>query len=114
MDEPEVHNYPAAESYLSLTVEPAAASRIVAELQAAPTSQFKAKDIFISPPRAGTLPQKLWVRKVGFSGRLLTVDAAGKKKPGNDLLSHRQAAVPSARQGLTSVFGMGTGGTPAP
>ena len=37
-----------------------------------------------------------------------------KKKPGNDLLSHRQAAVPSARQGLTSVFGMGTGGTPAP
>ena len=38
----------------------------------------------------------------------------GNKKPGNDLLSHRQAAVPSARQGLTSVFGMGTGGSPAP
>ena len=47
----------------------------------------------------------------------------GKKKPGNDLLSHSQAAVreyafggyavPSARQGLTSVFGMGTGGSPA-
>jgi hypothetical protein len=36
------------------------------------------------------------------------------KKPGNDLLSHSQAAVPSARQGLTSVFGMGTGGSPAP
>src|SRR4030042_2022327 len=36
------------------------------------------------------------------------------KKPGNDLLSHCQAAVPSARQGLTSVFGMGTGGSPAP
>ena len=36
------------------------------------------------------------------------------KKPGNDLLSHRQAAVPSAQQGLTSVFGMGTGGSPAP
>jgi hypothetical protein len=39
---------------------------------------------------------------------------AAIKKPGNDLLSHRQAAVPSARQGLTSVFGMGTGGSPAP
>ena len=34
--------------------------------------------------------------------------------PGSDLLSHAVAhAVPSARQGLTSVFGMGTGGTPA-
>ena len=34
-----------------------------------------------------------------------------KKKPGNDLLSHLKA-VPSAQEGLTSVFGMGTGGTP--
>ena len=33
---------------------------------------------------------------------------------GNDLLSHTLSrAVPSARRGLTSVFGMGTGGTPA-
>ncbi len=37
-----------------------------------------------------------------------------QKKPGNDLLSHPRRAVPSARQGLTSVFGMGTGGSPAP
>ena len=44
----------------------------------------------------------------------LKVLILGIKKPGNDLLSHRQAAVPSARQGLTSVFGMGTGGSPAP
>ena len=36
-----------------------------------------------------------------------------KKKPGNDLLSHTAAhAVPSARTGLTSVFGMGTGVAP--
>ena len=45
------------------------------------------------------------------------------KMPGNDLLSRCQAAVreyalgeyaaPSARQGLTSVFGMGTGGAAA-
>ena len=33
---------------------------------------------------------------------------------GNYLLSHTLSrAVPSAQQGLTSVFGMGTGGTPA-
>ena len=31
-----------------------------------------------------------------------------KKKPGNDLLSHRRAAVPSARERFTYVFGMGT------
>ena len=47
-----------------------------------------------------------------------------KKIPGNDLLSHRvyycnrkfpvvYAAVPSAMKGLTSVFGMGTGGSPS-
>ena len=35
-----------------------------------------------------------------------------KKKSGNDLLSH-QKAVPSALKGLTSVFGMGTGGSPS-
>ena len=35
------------------------------------------------------------------------------KKPGNDLLSHPAAqAVPSARTGLTSVLGMGTGVAP--
>jgi len=33
--------------------------------------------------------------------------------PGSDLLSHRVApAVPSAVEGLTSVFGMGTGVAP--
>ena len=31
------------------------------------------------------------------------------KKPGSYLLSHGQAAVPSARGRFTSVFGMGTG-----
>jgi hypothetical protein len=36
-----------------------------------------------------------------------------RKKPGNFLLSHQAAlAVPSAPEGLTSVFGMGTGVTP--
>jgi hypothetical protein len=35
--------------------------------------------------------------------------------PGDDLLSHTLArAVPSARRGLTAVFGMGTGVSPSP
>ena len=37
---------------------------------------------------------------------------ASRKIPGSDLLSHAPThAVPSAEAGLTSVFGMGTGGT---
>jgi len=46
LDEPEAHNYPAAQSYLSLLVDPAAAAKLVSSLQAASLSQFKAKDIF--------------------------------------------------------------------
>ena len=38
---------------------------------------------------------------------------AGNKKPGSVLLSHKVTqVVPSALEGLTSVFGMGTGVTP--
>ncbi len=38
-----------------------------------------------------------------------------RKNPGNVLLSHQVAlAVPSAMEGLTAVFGMGTGVTPPP
>jgi len=33
------------------------------------------------------------------------------KKTGSDLLSHPLGAVPSAQKGLTSLFGMGRGGT---
>src|SRR6185437_15096056 len=39
-------------------------------------------------------------------------DRAFRNKPGNFLLSHTVAcAVPSGLRGLTSVFGMGTGGS---
>ena len=41
--------------------------------------------------------------------RSLNQRPEGKKKPGSYLLSHGQAAVPSARGRFTSVFGMGTG-----
>ena len=44
--EPEDHDYPAAESYLSLLYDEKTAATHVAELKRAPISQFKAKDIF--------------------------------------------------------------------
>jgi hypothetical protein len=44
--EAEKHNYPDAESYLTLIYEPAAARRFVQKLRRAPISMFKAKDIF--------------------------------------------------------------------
>jgi hypothetical protein len=46
LDEPEKHNYPAAESYLTLLHRPKEAARFVAELRRARVRQFKAKDIF--------------------------------------------------------------------
>jgi hypothetical protein len=46
LDEPEAHDYPAAESYLNLLYPPSAAARCVARLKAARITGFKAKDIF--------------------------------------------------------------------
>lgn len=46
LDAPEEHNYPAAESYLSLIHDAQSASSIVQQLRHAPISGFKAKDIF--------------------------------------------------------------------
>ncbi len=46
LEQPEDHNYPAAESYLSLIYDVTITTRYVQELRAAPISQFKAKDIF--------------------------------------------------------------------
>jgi len=46
LNEPEDHNYPAAESYLSLLHDQATAARMVEDLRKAPLSAFKAKDIF--------------------------------------------------------------------
>jgi hypothetical protein len=43
---PEEHNFPAAESHLSLLYPAVAAAKLAAELRAATGVQFKAKDIF--------------------------------------------------------------------
>ncbi|HEV3096883.1 MAG TPA: hypothetical protein VG413_02760 [Candidatus Dormibacteraeota bacterium] len=50
--EPDDHDYPAAESYLSLLMAPSAAKRIVRRLRGAPLTTRKAKDLL----RASRLP----------------------------------------------------------
>ena len=50
-NEPQKHDYPAAASYLSLTLGPQAAKNAAKELERAKISEFPAKDIF----RASTL-----------------------------------------------------------
>lgn len=52
LDNPEVHDFPAAQDYLELLFTPAVAKKIVAKLKKAPTLQKKSKDIF----RASRLP----------------------------------------------------------
>jgi hypothetical protein len=52
LPEPEEHDYPAANSYLSLHFPEPVAATYVTDLRQAPLAQFKAKDIF----RASGLP----------------------------------------------------------
>jgi hypothetical protein len=46
LSEPQEHDYPAAQSYLSLLFEDTVAKAWVEKLRQAPVGQFKAKDIF--------------------------------------------------------------------
>ena len=46
LKDPEKHNFPAAQSYLSLICERPVANSLVHRLRRAPLSSFKAKDIF--------------------------------------------------------------------
>lgn len=46
LDKPEEHNYPAAESYLTLIYNETRAKSIVKDLEKEDISEFKAKDIF--------------------------------------------------------------------
>jgi hypothetical protein len=45
-DEPQKHDYPAAESYLNLTMDPSAAAAVANQLENAEMTTFAAKDIF--------------------------------------------------------------------
>ena len=46
LDTPEEHNYPAAESYLSLIYDAKTVASLSQQLKQTPVSRFKAKDIF--------------------------------------------------------------------
>src|SRR5215471_5894599 len=46
LPEPEDHDYPAAESYLSIIYDEKTVATFIAKLKKAPISKFKAKDIF--------------------------------------------------------------------
>ncbi len=46
LKEPEEHDYPAAQSYLNLIFDDAAAATLANKLRHAPMTSFKAKDIF--------------------------------------------------------------------
>ena len=46
LNEPEEHDYPAAQSYLSLIYDESIVTGYVKKLRQAPISQFKARDIF--------------------------------------------------------------------
>jgi hypothetical protein len=46
LEEPEEHDYPAAQSYLTLVYEEKTAAGYLEKLKKAPVSSFKAKDIF--------------------------------------------------------------------
>ena len=46
LDAPESHDYPAAASYLSLTMPPKKVAKVVSSLRKAKISHFKSKDIF--------------------------------------------------------------------
>jgi hypothetical protein len=46
LDDVQDHDYPAAESYLSLVCSPKRAEQLVARLREAPLTQFKSRDIF--------------------------------------------------------------------
>lgn len=46
LESPEAHDYPAAKTYLSLTLPEKAAARYVAALRRAGLGHFKAKDVF--------------------------------------------------------------------
>ena len=48
MESPEEHNYPAAESYLSLLFDDGVVTRLVEDLEKCKIKEFKAKDIFRS------------------------------------------------------------------
>ena len=76
LDLPEDHDYPAAESYLNLILDPKVAAMQVVKLRAASVSQFKAKDIV----RAVQLPM-LTAENKHVASNLAKIDAGKPLSP---------------------------------
>ena len=75
--------------------------------------QATARDPRFAIPRTGPEPESPVPKTKSPRHPKMTRALLGRNTPGSDLLSHALAhAVPSAVEGLTSVFGMGTGVTP--
>ena|SRR4030081_316909 len=62
-EEPEDHDYPAAESYLSLLMPPARARQVVAKLRKAAIERHKAKDLLRSSRLPLLLPESFHVAR---------------------------------------------------
>jgi hypothetical protein len=60
-DEPDDHDYPAAEAYLSLLMPPAKAKQVVGRLRTAPIARRKAKDLLRSSRLAVLPPENFHV-----------------------------------------------------
>jgi hypothetical protein len=85
--EPEEHDYPAAQSYMSLIYDAKTAAALVNKLRRAPVAEFKAKDIFrasrlsllgVSNSHVKTVQQKIEAGKE-LSPLLLVRDLANGK-----------------------------------
>ena len=61
--EPDDHDYPAAEDYLSLLMPPAQAKRVVRRLRTAPLVSRKAKDLLRASRLPALLPENLHVAR---------------------------------------------------
>jgi hypothetical protein len=88
-EEPDEHDYPAAEEYLSLLTPPARAKQVVRRLRAAPLIRRKAKDLL----RASRLPV-LPPENVHVARDLKKVTAGKKLSPVLLVRGHLSSEVP--------------------
>ena len=103
--EPEEHDYPAAESYLSLIYDQKTAAACVARLRHAPVSEFKAKDIFrasgLSLLGVSNSHVEKDVRKVRDKQKLSPLLLVRESSPGRLIIAdgyHRLCAVYSLNE----------------
>ena len=99
LSKPEEHDYPAAESYLTLLYDEKTAAKYAKALSRAPMTSFAAKDIF----RASQLP--LWgnqfsrtKKSYGNRGRQEAFAAAARQRSKPSETRHRRWLSPNVRR----------------